>query len=61
MLSMTVIFASFWNDGYNCSQASEENEIENTDDSDEPEETVFVNGNKGEEQRGTDSEGASSV
>ncbi|CAD6343064.1 unnamed protein product [Miscanthus lutarioriparius] len=42
-------------------QASEENEMQNTDDADEPEETVFVNGDEGEEQQGTDSEGASSA
>jgi hypothetical protein len=39
----------------------EENEMQNTDDADEPEETVFVNGDEGEEQQGTDNEGASSA
>ncbi|CAD6340303.1 unnamed protein product [Miscanthus lutarioriparius] len=41
--------------------ALEENEMQNTDDADEPEETVFVNGDEGEEQQGTDNEGASSA
>ena len=35
--------------------------MQNTDDADEPEETVFVNGDEGEEQQGTDNEGASSA
>jgi len=43
-------------------QAFEETEMQNTDDdADEPEETVLVNGNKGEEHQGTDNEGALSA
>lgn len=58
---MTVIFVSFWNNEYNCFQTLEETEMQNTDDADEPEETVLVNGNEGEEQQGTDNEGALSA
>jgi hypothetical protein len=59
---LTVTFVSFWNNECNCFQAFEETEMQNTDDdADEPEETVLVNGNKGEEQQGTDNEGALSA
>jgi hypothetical protein len=50
---------------YICFQVMEENETEeNTDeavqvDTDEPEETVLVNGTEGEEQWGTNNEGTS--